>query len=78
MIHIVITILVLIIFLLVAVIHGLSEAIREEDERNKEFYNRIRREYDIQISELKKDNEVLEDILGGYELLKKEGVWTTK
>ena len=67
--HIVITILVLIIFLLTAVIHGLSESIREEDERNRAFYKKIREQYDLQIGEYRKDIEVLEEIINGYKAM---------
>lgn len=69
MVHIVITILVLIIFLLTAVIHGLSESIREEDERNRVFYKKIREQYDLQIGEYRKDIEVLEEIINGYKAM---------
>ena len=69
MVHIIITILVLIIFLLTAVIHGLSESIREEDERNRAFYKKIREQYDLKIGEYRKDIEVLEEIINGYKAM---------
>lgn len=39
------------------------ETERKENERH---YNKLRREYDIRIEELKKDLDVRDDIINGY------------
>jgi hypothetical protein len=49
-----------------AMVGWLMDTLNEETESNRKYYKELRREYDMRVSELKKDNEILNDILGGY------------
>lgn len=72
MINIIVIVETIIIFMLVAIIHGLASGYREQERYNSKFYSQIRTYYDIKLEEYKKDNEVLEDIINGYQVMRKE------
>ena len=49
----------------------LLNVIENQEEENKQYFRKLRRDYDIKLEELKKDIEVRDEIIEGRKVMRK-------